>query len=190
MKKNVKNPTKLKGWGIDTDTKNDPTYPIKNRTDEEQGGYNWDRPSQQAESVEVLHSNERPNLTAVFGTSVPPSGLSGVIRRIAFKYGEGSFGHWLPLLLADRINVVEGVLSDISKGYFPNFFAEKGVRAQWKYNREAVIQKLIAGLIILISTGVAVKVYRDKKIAKQKKLQAKMKKGMFLSLIKFFLHRK
>lgn len=63
---------------------------MKHRTDEEHKGYNWNRPPQQPINVEELHSNERPNVTAVFGTSVPPSGLSGMIRRIAFKYGEGS----------------------------------------------------------------------------------------------------
>ncbi len=46
-------------------------------------------------NVEVLHSNERPHLTAVFGTSSPPSGLSGSIRRFAFRYSESSYGHWL-----------------------------------------------------------------------------------------------
>lgn len=59
------------------------------------------RPEQQPVTVEVLHSNERPNITAVFGTSTPPAGLSGVIRRYAFKQRELGYGHWLPLLLAD-----------------------------------------------------------------------------------------
>jgi hypothetical protein len=98
----------IKGWGIDADPKNDPTYPMKpHRTDAEQTGYSWERPTLQSETVEVLQSNERPNLTAVFGTSTPPSGLSGMIRRYAFKYSEGSWGHWIPLLLADRVNVGE-----------------------------------------------------------------------------------
>ena len=29
----------IKGWGIDADPKNDPTYPMKNRTDEEIRGF-------------------------------------------------------------------------------------------------------------------------------------------------------
>src|SRR4028118_970488 len=108
----------IKGWGIDADPENDPTYPMKpHRTDAEQTGYSWERPTLQPETVEVLQSNERPNLTAVFGTSTPPSGLSGMIRRYAFKYSEGSWGHWIPLLLADRVNVVEGVIDDIRHGH-------------------------------------------------------------------------
>ena len=132
----------IKNWGIDADPKNDPTYPIKKRTDEEQKGYTWKRPSQQPINIEVLHSNERPNVTAVFGTSAPPSGLSGILRRRAFRYGEGSFAHWLLLLLADRINEAEGVLQDVSRGRLPNILAESGWKAEWKYNRKAAYFRL------------------------------------------------
>src|SRR6476661_4521598 len=100
--------TDIKGWGVDADPENDPTYPMKHRTNEEHKGYSWDRPQQQKTDIEVLHSNERNNITAVYGTSVPPSGLSGMIRRFAFKYSESSYGHWLPLVLADRVNMIEG----------------------------------------------------------------------------------
>ena len=102
-------PTQIKGWGVDADPKNDPTYPMKRRTDAEQKGYTWERPPQQPETVEVLHSNERPNVTAVFGTVSPPAGLSGMLRRFAFKYSESDYGHWLPLMLADRVGEVEGM---------------------------------------------------------------------------------
>lgn len=152
MKTTDKDYSHIKGWGIDADPKNDPTYPIKHRTDEEQEGYSWDRPTQQEINVEVLHSNERPNVTAVFGTSNPPSGLSGMIRWKAFKYGEGSYAHWLPLILADRINVVEGVLDDLVHGRIPNIWAEKGLNADWKYNRTALIQKLAVGAVLTSAT--------------------------------------
>jgi hypothetical protein len=124
----------IKGWGIDADPKNDPTYPIKHRNNGEHKGYTWERPPLQPVNVEVLHSNERPNITAVFGTTSPPSGLSGAIRRFAFRYSENSYGHWLPLLLADRVNAVEGVLDDIRHGHFPNILAEKGYKGKWKHD--------------------------------------------------------
>ncbi|MDQ3537017.1 MAG: hypothetical protein M3421_15475 [Bacteroidota bacterium] len=145
MENIIKDKRQIKGWGVDADPKNDPTYPIKKRTNEEHEGYNWNRPSQQSVDIEVLHSNERPNVTAVFGTSVPPSGLSGLIRRFAFKYSENSYGHWLPLLLADRVNVVEGVVDDLLHGHIPNYFAEKGMKAEWQHNQKGVIKKLAVG---------------------------------------------
>ncbi|QJW89641.1 hypothetical protein HNV11_09725 [Spirosoma taeanense] len=138
----------IKGWGIDADPKNDPTYPMKNRTDEEQKGYSWDRPTLQPQDLEVLHSIERPNLSAVFGTSVPPHGLSGQIRRFAFKYSESHYGHWLPLLLADRVSVVEGIVDDLKQGHVPNIFAEKGWKADWKYDRMGLAKKVLIGALI------------------------------------------
>src|ERR671921_2755031 len=102
MGRTEKDPSQIEGQGIDADPKNDPTSPMKHPTDGEHAGYSWERPPQQPIDVEILHSNERPNVTAVFGTSTPPSGLSGMIRRFAFQFSESEYGHWLPLLLADR----------------------------------------------------------------------------------------
>jgi hypothetical protein len=138
----------IKGWGIDADIKNDPTYPMKNRTDEEQLGYSWERPEQQPESVELLVSNERKNLPAVFGTTLPPTGLSGAIRRFAFKYSESDYAHWLPLMLADRIGVVEGIVDDLSRGHIPNIFKEKGWGAELRYNRKNFILKAAATVAV------------------------------------------
>jgi hypothetical protein len=145
----------IKGWGIDADRKNDPTYPMKSRNNGEQRGYTWDRPTQQVEQVETLHSNERPDLTAVFGTSVPPSGLSGVLRRFAFGHSESSYAHWLPLMLADRVNMVEGVVDDIKHGHFPNVLAERGYHMDWKYHKESFIAKsIIAGIVATAAYGI------------------------------------
>lgn len=140
----------IKGWGIDADPENDPVYPIKNRTNEEHKGYSWPRPPQQPATVEVLHSNERPNLTAVFGTTCPPKGLSGRIRRWAFQYGEGSFAHWIPLIVADRVDMIEGVIDDLKQGHVPNIIKERGWTAEWKYNREEFVKKLAIGAVITV----------------------------------------
>lgn len=139
----------IKGWGIDANPQNDPTYPIKKRTDEEQQGYTWQRPTQQSSGVEVLHSIERNNTPAVFGTTVPPSGLSGMIRRFAFKYSESDYAHWLPLLAADKINVVEGIIDDLTHGKVPNIFAEKGWKAEWEHKPGRLMTKVAVGLAVV-----------------------------------------
>ena len=138
-------PSTVKGWAVDADPENDPTYPMKNRNNGEHAGYTWERPPQQQTNIEVLHSNERPNLSATFGTSTPPMGLSGMIRRAAFKFSESSYGHWLPLMLADRINMVEGVVEDLASGHIPNVPAEMGVKAQWQHDRTRLVTKLAIG---------------------------------------------
>jgi hypothetical protein len=154
MEHTAKDNSQMEGWGVDADPKNDPTYPMKNRNNGEHAGYSWERPPQQPITIEVLHSNERPNVTSVFGTSTPPSGPSGVIRRIAFRYSESSYGHWLPLMLADRVSVVEGVLGDLKHGHVPNVFAERGWKAEWKHNRTSLVRRILVR-VVLISAVVA-----------------------------------
>ena len=154
MQHTSKDPSQIKGWGVDADPKNDPTYPMKNRNDGEHAGYGWERPPQQPITIEILHSNERPNVTSVFGTSTPPSGLSGVLRRKAFRYSESSYGHWLPLMLADRVRVVEGVLGDLKHGHVPNVFAERDWKAEWKHNRTSLVRRILVR-VVLISAVVA-----------------------------------
>jgi hypothetical protein len=133
----------IKGWGIDADPNDEPNYPIKNYNGDDHKRLDWQRPPLQQQSVEVLKSIEHPRMPAVFGTPGPPSGLSGALRRIAFKYSESEYGHWLNLLLADRINVVEGIVEDIGNGHFPNIFSERGIKADWKYNRKQLVTKVV-----------------------------------------------
>jgi hypothetical protein len=43
----------------------------------------------------------------VFGTAQPPAGLSGLIRRFAYRYPDNKPRRWLMLMLADRVDVLE-----------------------------------------------------------------------------------
>lgn len=138
----------IPGWGIDADPENDPTYPMKHWDGSDHQRFNYEKPPQQPIDVEVLHSIERPGVSRVFGTSAPPSGLSGMLRRFAFKYSESTYSHWVPLVLADRINVVEGYIEDIAKGIIANPFAERGWQAEWKYNRKSLVTKLAVGVAV------------------------------------------
>jgi hypothetical protein len=141
----------IPGWGMDADPENEPTYPMKHYTGDDHNRINYEKAPQQQEIVEILRSNERPGPTAVFGTSVPPSGLSGIIRRYAFKHSEDRYRHWLPLILADRVNVVEGIIDDIKHGHIPNLLEEKGWKADWKYNSKGVLRKIAIGTIVTIA---------------------------------------
>jgi hypothetical protein len=138
----------IPGWGMDANPENDPTYPMKRYTGADHDRLNYDRAPQQLQKVEVLHSNERPGITRVFGTSTPPSGLSGMLRRYAFRFSEGSSAHWMTLILADRVNVVEGIIDDLAHGHVPNIFAERGWKAEWKYNRQGAIKTAVVGVAV------------------------------------------
>lgn len=143
----------IPGWGADLDHANRPGYPME-RKPARLEGVHWREPAQQPQTVEVLHSIERPSITPVFGTTLPPSGLSGRLRRLAFSYSESDLRHWLLLLLADRINMVEGLGEDLKSGHIPNVFAEMGGKAEFRYNRAAAVQKVViasavVGLVLL-----------------------------------------
>ena len=152
----------INGWGIDADKENEPTYPMKKYTGDDHRRLNYERPTQQEMDVEILQSNERPTITAVFGTSTPQSGLSGMLRRFAYRFSEGNWGHWLTLILADRINMVEGIVDDVKKGHVPNFMAERGWTAELKYNRAGLVKK---ALVVAAATGflLAVMNYRSRR---------------------------
>ena len=135
-------PKNIPGWGVDADTENDPTYPMKNRTGADYERIHYERPLQQSQTVDVFKSIERPSITRVFGTSTPPSGLSGLIRKFAFKFSEDDARHWLTLIFADRVNVAEGIVDDLRHGTVPNIFLERGWRAEWKYNRAGLVKRI------------------------------------------------
>lgn len=140
----------IRGWGIDADPDNEPNYPIKQWNGDDYIRLGYNRPVQQTLDEEVLHSNERPSVTAVFGTPNPPKGLSGQLRRHAFTYSEGNWKHWLTLLLADRVDMAEGVIDDLKNGYLPNIPAERGWGAAWKYDRKNAVKNVaICGVVTL-----------------------------------------
>jgi len=149
----------IPGWGADLNRSDRPAYP-KERIPARLTGVHWDQPEQQRQTVEILVSNERPGITPIFGTSTPPSGVSGMARRFAFKFSENDVRHWLILLFADRVNVVEGVIGDLRKGKVPNLYEEMGLRAEFKYNRSAATRKLAIGAGVL---GIAYLVSRKKR---------------------------
>ncbi|WP_085810865.1 hypothetical protein [Sphingomonas sp. TZW2008] len=136
------------GWGVDADPENDPGYPMRHSEEMETRGLNWQRPAVQDPGVEVLQSIEHNRRPAVTGTSSPPTGLSGIIRRAAFKRSESDWFHWLMLMGADRVSVAEGVVDDLKQGRVPNVPAEMGVRAEWQHNKKGLVLKSAAGVAV------------------------------------------
>ncbi|HEX2561957.1 hypothetical protein [Phenylobacterium sp.] len=161
----------IPGWGVDADPLNDATYPMRDRSQDDSPGMNWERPSQQSSDVEVLQSVEHNRRPAVFGTSTPPTGLSGAIRRSAYRYSESQWAHWLLLMLADRVNSAEGVADDLRRGTVPNLFDEMGLAAEWKYNRQPFIRKAAAAAAV--TGGAAALTYLAVRAARRRRqLQA------------------
>jgi hypothetical protein len=120
---------RIPGWGADLDRKDRPSYP-RERPGIETGAH-WDFPERQPETRPREMSIEHKFLTPVFGTSTPPSGLSGVMRKYAYKYSEGRAAHWLILLAADRVNAWESHLRSFATLRPDNPVTETGVLSEF-----------------------------------------------------------
>jgi hypothetical protein len=140
----------IDGWGSDLKMEKRPGVPMWKRPDEGTGAH-WKSPPMQTMTIKEFHSVDKPGMTPVFGTSVPPKGLSGLIRKYAFSYSEGSWGHWLPLIFADRVNMIEGIFSDLIHGHIPNVYKEMGGPAEWKYNKRGFQKKVLFVSMILLA---------------------------------------
>ena len=145
-------PSTIAGWGVDADPENDPTYPMRNQAADHGLTRHWDRPPLQNSDVEILQSIEHIRRPAVVGTSTPPSGISGMLRRAAFRWSESNWLHWLILLGADRINVVEGVVEDLAHARVPNIPAEMGMRSELALNPKGMAKKamVVGGLVAAV----------------------------------------
>lgn len=91
---------------VDADPARRPGVPMVGKRAEAEGQSLRALP-QQEPTVEVLVGVEVPRLTPVFGTTLPPRGLSGILRRRAYAIPEHAAGRWMELMLADRVDVWE-----------------------------------------------------------------------------------
>jgi len=142
-------PATVVGWGVDADPENDPTWPMRDRTWDD-GDTRWARGPLQTPDVEILESVEHLRTPAAVGTSTPPRGLSGMIRRNAYaRFSESQWGHWLLLMLADRIDTVEGLMEDLRRGKAPNPLVEMGYVRRARSREAAVATGAVAGVVVL-----------------------------------------
>ncbi|MCW2760400.1 MAG: hypothetical protein JWR85_601 [Marmoricola sp.] len=123
---------RIPGWGADLDVSDRPSVP-RERFDPTFAGAHWEHPERQPEKWPRERSVEHTMLPPVFGTTCPPKGLSGVIRKYAYaKYSEGRAAHWLLLMAGDRIDVVESGLRSLLTLRPDNPITETGVLAEVK----------------------------------------------------------
>jgi hypothetical protein len=160
---------RIPGWGVDLDPKDRPSVP-KLQYQDDLSGAHWTFPERQPEKWPRERSIEHKFLTPVFGTSCPPKGLSGMLRKLAYRtYSEGRAAHWLILIAADRVDAWEnhlrsfptlhpdnpitetGVLSEFSRHGISSRFGQK--RADT--NHQWIDPIIVAGPWVLAAVGLA-----------------------------------
>ena len=109
---------KVPDWGIDLRETDRPGVPPET-TPRPFAQAHWITPARQAATVTVLKRAGLERLTPVFGTAEPPHGLSGKLRRAAYAVPDHLTRHWLLLMLADRVDVIESGVSDFFKRLRP-----------------------------------------------------------------------
>lgn len=140
---------KIPGWGSDLEPGVRPGVPMDKAPDL---GVEVLYPEfeRQIPRNKVHKSTEHAKLTPVFGNVCPPRGLSGIIRDFAYNYSEGRLVRWMLLIFADRVDMVEELLLDLSRLSIPNIPVEMGIKAALKYNRKGVAKKTtVTGLGVL-----------------------------------------
>ena len=146
----------IPGWGVDLDPANRPMSQKElpsNVTTVRGDVRHWQKPT-----MKIHVSNEHPDITPVFGTSCPPSGLSGMLRDYAFEYGEATNRHWMTLLLADRIGMVESMITEALHGRPDHYIQEKGWSAYRKYGHPPMDSRrtaMVAGATALSAVALA-----------------------------------
>jgi hypothetical protein len=157
--------SRIPGWGVDADPRDRPSVP---RERFEATGAHWEFPPRQPESRPRERSIEHRMLTPVFGTTCPPKGLSGVIRKLAYRrYSEGRAAHWLLLVAADRVDAFESHVSAVAQGR-PDPLLATGLRSELSHggmssrlgrNRADLVHQLLDPVIIAgppVAVGAAI----------------------------------
>ena len=121
---------RIPGWGADRDPKDRPSVP-RLQLDTSLTGAHWEFPERQEKRGPRERSMEHAFVTPVFGTAQPLKGLSGVIRRYSYeRFSEARAAHWLLLMAADRVDVVESIVASLLNGNPDNPITETGVLSE------------------------------------------------------------
>ncbi|MRG94990.1 hypothetical protein [Polyangium spumosum] len=67
-------------------------------------------PAQQPLEDAARTRPEKTRMTPVFSTALPPRGLAGKLRLIAYAIPDHHTSHWMLVLAADRVDVIEGLI--------------------------------------------------------------------------------
>ena len=98
--------------GVDAEPDARPGFPMENEPSLAPGAHHEEIEPQPDDEHELRRAGLE-TMTPVFGTAQPPHGVSGYLRRAAYRVPEHHARHWMALLLADRIDVVEDRLGGL-----------------------------------------------------------------------------
>ncbi len=99
-------PRRVPGQGVDEAPEERPGVPREHPAKPDPGAH-WESPQRQLVGLGVLEHTGIDRPTPVYGTAEPPRLLSGILRRLAYGIPDHRTPHWLLLMAADRVDVLE-----------------------------------------------------------------------------------
>ena len=167
---------RIPGWGADLDPAGRPSVP-RERFDPDLSGAHWDFPERQPEKWPRERSIEHKFLTPVFGTSCPPKGVSGTIRKYAYRrFSEGRAAHWLLLMVADRVESTGSHLrsfltlrpdNPITETGVVSEFSRHGIASRAGKKRADVVHQPLDAIVVgapwIVAGGVAYRALRRRR---------------------------
>jgi len=94
-------------WGVDLDPARRPGVPMMRADPQPMPNTRYPPEHQAGPSASPMHGRTNKRMPPVFGTSVPLRGLSGVVRRFAYRMPDHYPSHWLLKMLGDRVDFWE-----------------------------------------------------------------------------------
>lgn len=98
----VQPPRRPPHWGVDLDPSRRPGVPMQ-RQPQPWPNTRFPPEPQHGKPASPLHGRPNKKMPPVFGTAEQPHGLSGMVRRWAYRYPDHTPRHWVLLLLGDRV---------------------------------------------------------------------------------------
>ena len=94
------------GWGADHSPFERPGIPQEVDPPQPLASAHWLEPEQQVATQRPL-VGQGLSLTPVFSSAVPVRGVSGALRRLAYRVPDYRARRWLLLMVADRVDALE-----------------------------------------------------------------------------------
>ncbi|KYG10313.1 hypothetical protein BE21_12805 [Sorangium cellulosum] len=101
-------PKELPYWGVDLCPEDRPGVP-REAPPHLLSYAHWIEPERQPVEGRVLRHPGLARPTPAFSAALPPRGASGALRRLAYEVPDHKVSHWLLLLIADRVDVLESL---------------------------------------------------------------------------------
>jgi hypothetical protein len=91
-------------WGVDLDRGRRPGVPKMRASPQPWPNTRFPPERQHGTPSSPKHGRPNKPMPPVFGTALPPRGLSGAIRKLAYRYPDHKPRHWLLKMLGDRVD--------------------------------------------------------------------------------------